>query len=401
MSSARPKVGRTRARAILATALAGALLAACGSTDGGSGGGGNGSGATDEELKAAQAQIEEWSAPLTAERYPEIAQLEKQVDLKGKTVHLIPLSDGIPVIHAIVVGVQQALDEIGADYKVCDGGAGGQPNPTSWGNCLKAAGDQGADAVMTLFIDYEAVATQFDALADKGIPTLIAGVEEKGMTPKPGVIDFYDNTGRLQEGYASLSVSALAHVGKDVKPLWLRLLDSTATTGSSDAGVEKFKEICKECSVYTADFTTANSQAQLAATVSAALVQHPDANAVIVPVDNFAPLAIQGIQQAGKTGKVEVITGSGSLDALQRIKDGAQVSTLTGPIQYEGWLFTNGLMQLLAGQKVEKVTAALSRDFNESNVEELELKPELALTDDWFSEGQPYIPSFLAAWGVA
>lgn len=397
MSSPRPKLGRKRASAVLATLAAAALLAGCGS-DGGSSGGG--SGATDEELAAVEKQIEEWSAPFTADTYPAVEKLKSVPDLKGKTVHLVPLSDGIPVIHALVVGVQQALDEIGADYKVCDGGAGGQPNPTSWGNCLKSAGDQGADAVMTFFIDYEAVATQFDALADKGIPTLIAGVEEKGLTPKTGLIDFYDNTARLEDGYSALSVSALAHGGKDTKLLWLRLLDSTATTSSSDAGVKKFEEICKECPVYTADFTTANSQAQLAATVSAALVQHQDVNTVIVPVDNFAPLAVQGIQQAGKNGKIKVITGSGSLDALQRIKDGTQAATLSGPIQYEGWLFANGLMQLLAGQEVTKVTEALSRDFNESNVGDLDLDPALALTDDWFSEGQPYIPSFLAAWGL-
>lgn len=401
MSTRRMAVTRKRVTALVAVVAATALLAACGSSgSSGSNGGGSGSAATSEELKSAQDLVKQWQGTMSAADFPKIDKLAKAPAVQGKTIYLVPLSDGIPVIHSIVLGVEAALDKVGAKYKVCDGGAGGQPNPTSWGNCLKTAQDQKADAVMTFFIDYQAVATAFDSLAKAGIPTLIAGVEEKGLTPTPGLIDFYDNTARLKDGYGKMAVSALAHGGKDTNILWLRLLDSTATTGSSDAGIAKFKEICKACGIQTADFTTANSQAQLAATVSAALVQHPDINLVLVPVDNFTPLAIQGIQQAGKTGKVQIVSGSGSLDALQRIKDGKQLATQSGPIQFEGWMFANGLMQLLAGQKVAKVTESVVRDFSSENVGSLDLTTAKAQTDDWYTTGQPYIDTFLTAWGI-
>ena len=258
---------------------------------------GAGGGATDAELASATALVAQWTAPLTAASYPTPTTLTKKVDIKGKTVYLVPLTDQ-GVIHSIVVGVEQALTAAGAKYKVCDGGAGGQPNPTNWGNCLKAAGDANADIVMSLLIDYNAVSTQFNALIKKGIPVLIAGVQDVGLTAVPGKAAIYDNTARLKDAYGKLAVSALAHGGKDTNTLWLRLLDSTATTNASDAGIAKSKEICAGCDVQSADFTTANSQAQLAATVSAALVKHPDLNAVVVPADTFTPLVIQGIQNA-------------------------------------------------------------------------------------------------------
>jgi ribose transport system substrate-binding protein len=396
-----PRLGRRgRAGSALVAGLAAmALLAACGSTAVAAKP--SGASASDSQVAAAQKQVAEWSNPLADSSYPTPPTLSKTPDVKGKTVYLVPLSDGIPVIHSIVLGVEQALTKVGANFKVCDGGAGGQPNPTSWGNCLKTAADQNAGAVMTFFIDYEAVATQFDALAKKGIPTLIAGVQEKGLTPKTGLIDFYDNTPRLDSGYSDLAVSALAHGGAATNILWLRLLDSTATTGASDAGIAKFKAICPSCGITTADFTTPNSQAQLAATVSAALVKNPDTNLVMVPVDNFTPLVIQGIQQANKNGKVQIISGSGSLDAMQRIKAGTQLATQASPIQYEGWLFANGLMQLLAGERVQKNSTALVRDFSKDNVDSLTLTPAAAASDEWFGTGQPYMSSFLKAWGLS
>ena len=356
-------------------------------------------GASDAELAAAKALVQQWYAPLPPSAFKGGTQLAKKPDIKGKTVYLVPLSYGIPVIHAFAVGVEQALTTLGAKYKVCDGGAGGQPNPTSWGNCLKTALDQRADAVMSMSIDYEADATQFDALAKAGIPTLIAAVQEKGLTPKPGLIDFFDLTGWTGTMWGNLSTLGLAEGGKNTGMLWLRLLDSTATTTESDAGVAKFKQDCAACGIYTADFTTANSQAQLAATVSAMLVKHPDITVIAVPVDGYTPLAIQGIQQAGKTGKVQVVSSAGSLDTFQRIKDGTQIAALSSPNQFTGWLYTDALMQLLAGMPVAKGNFGLMRAFDKSNINTIKLDSSQVLTDNWFTDGQPYIQGFLNAWG--
>ena len=97
----------------------------------------------------------------------------------------------------------------------------------------------------------------------------------------------------------------------------------------------RFGELCPTCTVATADFTTANLD-KLPSAVSAALVSHPDTNTLVVPVDSFVPPALQGVQSAGKAGKIKVISSSSDLAGLQRIKDGQQVSDLGTPGDLRG-----------------------------------------------------------------
>ena len=233
-----------------------------------------------------------WSDPIT--EYPEEPALSAPVDMAGKTVHIVALGDQIPVIHGVAVGLQDALTEVGATSKICDG----KFNPTAVADCLKSAGDQGADAVVSLFVDYAMAGNAFDALADKGVKVLVGGVEPSGGRTSDDTLAFYDNTGRVDALYEAMSVSAVAKGGADAQLLWLKLMDSTTTRSASDKGIAKAKELCPTCGVASAEFTTANLD-KLPSAVSAALVSHPDTNLLIVPVDSFVPPALQGVQSAG------------------------------------------------------------------------------------------------------
>ena len=57
------------------------------------------------------------------------------------------------------------------------------------------------------------------------------------------------------------------------------------------------------------------------------------------------------------------------------------------------------MVQLLAGQEVEKGDEFVTRAFTQANVGELTLDDKTYLTDDWFGGGA-YKKSFLTAWGV-
>ncbi len=349
---------------------------------------------TEAGVEQASALLETWSGPVTD--YPEEPVLSAPVDLAGKTVHIVALGDQIPVIHGVAVGLQDALTEVGATGKICDG----KFNPTAVADCLKAAGDQGADAVVSLFVDYEMAGTAFDALADKGVKVLVGGVAASGGRESDDNLAFYDNTGRVDALYEAMSVSAVANGGADAQMLWLKLMDSTTTRSASDKGIAKAEELCPTCGVATAEFTTANLD-KLPSAVSAALVSNPDTNLLIVPVDSFVAPALQGVQSAGFGDKVKVISSSSDLAGLQRIKDGQQVSDLGTPVIYEGWKYANGLMQLMAGDDVAPVEPEdmVTRDFNADNVADLDLSPDAYFTPDWFG-GDAFKQVFLTAWGV-
>lgn len=351
---------------------------------------------TAEDTKAGITEAEDalatWGKEVT--EYPAEPKLSKTPDMTGKNVVIIPLGDQIPVLHGVAVGVEEAMKAVGATTKICDG----KFNPTSVADCLKQAGDQGADAVVSLFVDYAMAGPAFDALAAKGVPTLLGGVSPTGGRTSDKTLAFYDNNGRVKKLYEAMATSAVANSGADTRALFLRLMDSSTTRDASAAAVTRFGELCPTCSVATADFTTANIE-KLPSAVSAALVSHPDTNTLVVPVDSFVPPALQGVQSAGKAGKIKVISSSSDLAGMQRVKDGQQVSDLGTPVIYEGWKFANGLMQLLAGDPVKPADVLVTRDFNASNVGSLDLSESAYFTMKWFGD-ESFKDAFLTAWGV-
>jgi ribose transport system substrate-binding protein len=381
---------RNGAALVAATAVMG-LLGACAQSDADEGGSGN---ADDSKAGIAEAKkaVAGWGEPVTS--YPEEPALSTTPDLQGKNVMILPLGDQIPVIHGVAVGIQDALTTLGATGTICDG----KFNPTSVADCLKQAGDQDADAVVSLFVDYAMAGTAFDALAEQGVPIIVGGVEAGGGRESDDTLAFYDNTGRVGKLYQAMSMAALAHGGEDTNALWVQLMDSTTTRSASEDGVAEFKKLCPTCGIATADFTTANID-KLPSAVSAALVANPDTNVMIVPVDSFVPPALQGLQSAGLADKVKIVSSSSDLAGLQRVRDGQQVSDLGTPVIYEGWKYTNALMQLLAGDEVQKADVMVTRDFNADNVGDLELTDDAYFTSDWFGDDS-FKQAFLDAWGV-
>lgn len=382
------------ARALAVSLLAVSLVAACGAgerdatpTPAGS----SAAASSDAGIASAKESMTKWAEAPT---WPEVTPIAKPVDLTGKKFTYVALGDQIPVIHALGVGATEALAAAGATVKICDG----KFNPTAVADCLKAAGDDKVDGVISAFVDYQMAAPAFDALAAKGVKVIVGGVAPSGGRQADANLAFYDNTPRVSALHEAMSEAAIAEGGADTNVLWARLMDSTTTTDASAKGIAKFKELCPSCGIATTEFTTANVD-KLATSISAALVSNPDTNAIIVPVDSFVPPVLQGIQAAKFAGKVKVHSSSSDLAGLQRVKDGQQASDLGTPVLFEGWKFANAMVQLLAGQEVKKGEEFVTRAFTKGNVGDLSLTDKTYLTDDWFG-GDAYKATFLTAWGV-
>jgi len=389
----RRRTGPRKGLGLLAVIATMGMLGACAQAESNQRASSGDSSTSEAGVAQAEKDVAAWSQPLT--EYPAEPALSQPVDLNGKTVMVVPLGDNIPVLHGMAVGIEEAMKEVGASTKLCDG----KFNPTAVAGCLKQAGDEKVDAVMTLFVDYEMAGTAFEALAKQGVPTIIAGVAPSGGRESDDTLAFYDNTPRVADLYDAMSKAALAEAGTETNALWLRLTDSTTTREASDSGVETFKDLCPTCGIATADFTTANLD-KLASAVSAALVQNPDTNMVIVPVDSFVPPALQGIRSAGFGNKVKIVSSSSDVAGLQRVKDGQQVADLGTPVVYEGWKVANALMQHLAGDEVRKGDVLVTRNINADNIGEMEISQDAYFTMDWFGNDS-FKQMFLEAWGVS
>jgi ribose transport system substrate-binding protein len=374
----------------LAVSLVGAV-AGCGAGEKAAAADPTATAASADGVQQAKDAMAGWAA---APEWPEVTKINTPVDLTGKKFTYVALGDQIPVIHGVGVGVTEALGAAGAQVKICDG----KFNPTAVADCLKAAGDEKVDGVISSFVDYQMAGPAFDALAAKGVKVIVGGVAPSGGRTADSTLAFYDNTPRVIALHEAMSNAAVAEGGTKTNVLWVRLMDSTTTTNASAAGIKKFKELCPSCGIAETEFTTANVD-KLATSVSAALVSNPDTNSVIVPVDSFVPPVLQGIKSAGFDGKVKVHSSSSDVAGLQRVKDGQQASDLGTPVLYEGWKFANAMVQLLAGQEVEKGDEFVTRAFTSANVGDLKLDAESYLSADWFG-GNGYEEKFLTAWGV-
>ncbi len=380
-----------RVKALAVSALAASLVGACGAGEREVAAEPAATAASADGVQQAKDAMAGWAQE---PEWPEVTPIATPADLSGKTFTYVALGDQIPVIHGVGVGVTEALTAAGAQVKICDG----KFNPTAVADCLKAAGDEKVDGVISAFVDYQMAAPAFDALAAKGVKVIIGGVAPSAGRAADDTLAFYDNTPRVFALHEAMSNAAIAEGGEDTNVLWVRLMDSTTTTGASAKGIETFKKLCPSCGIAETEFTTANID-KLATSISAALVSNPDTNSIIVPVDSFVPPVLQGVQSAKFAGKVKVHSSSSDLAGLQRVEDGQQASDLGTPVLFEGWKFANAMVQLIAGQEVEKGDEFVTRAFTKANVGELTLDEKSYLTADWFG-GDEYEQKFLTAWGV-
>jgi ribose transport system substrate-binding protein len=378
--------------AVAAVAAATLALTACGSSASSSTSTGSAapSSAANEKIDAAKAELDKLKTPVA---WPDPVAPSKPLDVAGKTVWWVPIGDAVPVIHGIGEGFKQAVEAAGGTFKLCDG----KFNPADIGNCLKQAGEQGADAVVTAFVDYAMIPNAFDALTAQGVPVLVGGVPQSADAEVGPTLAFFDPTERVNAIYETVSKSGIATNGAETNGLWLRLLDSTTTTNASDAGVAKFKEICPDCALATVDFTTANID-KLPSAVSAALVKNPDINTLLVPVDSFVAPAVQGAKTAGKND-LTVVSAAGDLPNMLAVKAGGQAGDFGNPVIYTGWTYGQALAQLLAGDTVSPDDQAIGRYFDSTNVADLTLTPEEYLTSTWYGDDS-FKAKYLTAWGV-
>lgn len=383
------KRSRYRAALFVTFAVAAALLGGCGGTsDSGGAGAGAGASAVDD----AKAKIAEFETPVSA--WPPVEPLAEPADVAGKEIALIPLIDEVPLMHGTAEGFEAALEELGAEVNLCDGAG----DPTKVASCLTVAGEQGVDAAVTLFIDYQAIGNAVDALTGKGIPVLIGGQPPAPERPADELLGYADHSPFTNAGFEYLAYAALAAGGENASVVAGRMRDSSLTTEFSDTMVNKFKEICPTCEISTFDYTVMTLQ-DVATSVSAALSAQPDTNIVVIPDDGHVTPALAGIQSAGFADKAKIVSYGADPAGLERIKAGQEVASIGYPVEYEGWRLAHALLQLLGGEEVTPVTELATRAFTPDNIADVEIKPENYFTSAWYGDDS-FKDAFLTAWGA-
>jgi ribose transport system substrate-binding protein len=392
---------RTRARSLATTTVAASVALACvagcsssttASSSTGSSGGSDSSTNTDSGLAYAKAQLTKYEA--TRNTFAAIGTVANVPDLKGKTVWYIPIGNSVPILSTIGSGMSAALKTLGANVHVCDGNF----LPTTIAGCMNTAANQSADAVVTGFVDYALIPTAFNNLVSHHIPVLVGGEQPSGGRTTDKTLAFFDVSAESQQAFKLMSDAIISDSNGSAESLVVRLTDSSLTTTNSDLGIKELKQYCAKCKVHSVDMQTP-SQSKLASAVSAALVSNPGTKYVIVPQDAFVPLVASGVASAGFTNKVKVVTAGGSAAGLQAVKSGAIDYNIGQGAMYQGWIFADALVRLLAGAEVTSQVEGPVRVFTKHNVSGLDLTPDQYATATWYGT-DAFTQQFKTAWGV-
>ncbi len=159
-------------------------------------------------------------------------------------------------------------------------------------------------------------------------------------------------------------------------------------------GFEQEFAKCKSCQIVeTVDFTLADYGPKLQQKAQAALLKHPEANAVHVPYDTPLHFGIAAsLVESGKNDQLEVIGGEGFDQNIQLIHDNkGQDAANAFPSAWTGYAAVDALNSVFHGQKPRDGGMGLKLIDREHN-----LPPR----------GKGYVPSvdyraaYLKAWGV-
>jgi ABC-type sugar transport system substrate-binding protein len=387
---------RTLLRPLLVGALAVTTLAiaACGSSGGassaGSAGGRDTAGAT---IAAAQADLAKFTAEVADS--PSITPVSGVSALQGKTIWYIPLGSGVPILNAFGVGMQGAVEKLGLKFHTCDG----KFLPTTVASCMNQAVTQGADGVVTGYIDYKLVANAFQNIVSHHIPVLVAGEANDSGTADSPALAFYDTTPAIELLQKLDSEAVIADSKGKAKVLYVGVTDSPQTLAGATYAKKYFKDNCPGCTFTEIDYNTASLN-KVPSQVSAALISHPDTTYVDVELDAAAANAVSGIRTAGFANKVKLTSTNGGLDSLQRIKTGqVQFVDVGLSSTYLGWQFTDGIVRMMLGH-LPVTGPSVTRVFTKDNVGALTLTPAAYATNAWYGPND-FEQTFMSAWGAA
>jgi len=352
------------------------------------------SGASSDPLAAAKANLAKYAGQVA--NYASVKTLTGGVSsLKGKTVWYVPIGSAVPILNAFGVGVQQAVEKIGLKFHTCDG----KFLPTTIASCLDQAATQGADAVITGYIDYQLVPTAFDNLVSKNIPVLIAGEKPSGGKTDSSKLAFYDTSDSINVVQGLAADAIIVDSGGKANVLFIGVTDSPQTKGAATYAKQYFADKCSGCKFTEIDYNTASLN-MVPSQVSSALIANPDTTYVFPSLDAGAPGAISGIKTAGYSNKVKLASTNGALDSLQRIKGGqVQFADIGFSPIYTGWQFTDGILRMMTGPTPIAAVGVI-RAFTKDNVGGLTLTPDAYNTNAWYGS-DAYEQTFLTAWGAA
>lgn len=340
------------------------------------------SGAPKADASAAVAQYRE---PATAKA--DTGPAFDATSFKGGAIHYVALSQAIPVLAREQNGIKQAAEALGMTFNVCDG----KFQPAQAAACINAAVAAGAKGIITDAIVIDAVGTAAANAKSKNIP--IVAISSIGTDSKDVV--FRTNGDELSHEVAAQWV--VADSGGKAKVLQTGVQDDSGAINNIEKGSQPVFDQCSGCSVVRATYT-AQTVPGIPSLISSTLLKNSDRDYGFPQFDFLVPLFKSGVQTAGFTNKMKVVSTNAVLSSMELVKSGGQAADAGSNRNYSGWAATDTMLRMSKGLDVQKYQVPV-RLFDKTNVGSVQLDEATAMSGEWFGP-LDYQQGFQKLWGL-
>ncbi len=329
--------------------------------------------------KPAETQAPETQAPETQAQGETQATVEQSVAEtvaetvgteggSGYTIGFSPYTLTNEYFTAVLNGCQAACDELGCELIYYDP----QNDPTKQADQINDMIAAGIDALVYIPYDSAGAQTVLQACKDAGVKVINIDnvVAEEDYELVDGIIAS-DNT---QLGYLSGEWVAKNHPdGANILIVHLQIAESCIIN------VEGFwkgiEENAADPSKYVEVQVVEGEGSTDAAfnVVSDALQAHDDIDVIYCINDTSALGAVQAIEDAKKTGTIDVLGKDGAPIGKHAIKDGTMVQSSAQRPTYMGYMGVQECVDLLNGKTIEFNTSIASYSIDASNIDDYDL----------------------------
>lgn len=286
-------------------------------------------------------------------------------------------------------GAKKAAESLGWKVDLVDG----KLDPTVWNQTVKQAVNSGVDGIIAISADPNLYADAMEAVEARDIPFVLTNQIPADDDVKG--IDTYLAPDPVKGGN-DLAEWIIADSDGKANILLLDLpgYDSAMTRNRTIA--EGLKRDCPECVVHKADIPVQTMGTSLAPLVTSQLQQNPDIDYVWASDDCCVSFVQQGIQQAGKTSGVKLVSMAGYPAQLGHVKSGQMAADLATATDYAAWLSVDSLARGMADQPVEKYWPVPQQLWTTANIVDA---PDKMIKSGWNTEVD-YVTMFKRMWGI-
>jgi ribose transport system substrate-binding protein len=371
-----------------AAVLAVALLAACSSGTTASDGGSDGGATADGPLAEVVADVESASQAQDGFEVP-----SEPVDVsgwEGKTVYYVPITAQISVFQVYGEKIGEALETVGADLQICDGGS----NPSQISGCIDQAVGASAAAIITDNVPYGMAANSLDGARAAGIPVLIANQIPDPAFPADDSLAYVE--GPATEMITSVADWIIADSDGKATIVLQKVTDNPSTVAWAEAAEQEIDERCPDCTVVVNEVSASNFPL-IPSSTSSAILANPDTRYVLAEFEHFVQPTLGGVQQTPNAAQIKIVSSAATLTGLQMLADGGQLHADAGQnFAYQGWATADALFRLTAGQEIPEYDYSF-RLFTQDNIDDLDLSDEGQASGSWYGPTD-FADDFAALW---